>query len=132
MSNRPPLPTTRPVTSTELVKKTTLPTARPVTKQIKLTTVVSTVPLPAAENNRQATSAEQNSENKRLIIVSTVSALIAMVGIMCLIAVLICKGRITPDTLKCRWNRNSNNIHEMEASPHKQTVFLLASAHAAI
>ena len=97
-----------------------LPTNQAVTKELveqtsSLTSTLSGSNSQIDAESKKVKSEEDDSGNKTLIIVSTVSALVALViAILSLIAYTACGKRNTNDSFKCYWNRNSNNDNGME------------------
>ena len=90
------------------------------TKFVKQT---STVTHTSSGNTRQVNvggkavkSEEDNGENKHLMTLAIVSAVIGMLAILALILFIVCGWRINLDTFKCHWNRKSNNDNEVDAS----------------
>ena len=99
---------------------TALPTTQPATKELvkqtsSLTPTLSGNNSQINAENKEVKSEEDDSENKTLIIVSTVCALVALfIAILSLIAYTAGGKRNTNDIFKCYWNRNSNNDNGME------------------
>ena len=99
---------------------TALPTTQPATKELvkqtsSLTPTLSGNNSQTEAENKEVKSEEDDSENKTLIIVSTVCALVALfIAILSLIAYTACGKRNTNDIFKCYWDRNSNNDNGME------------------
>ena len=122
----------KPSTTSETVKlSTTLPTTykKPITSdptqlESKVEKHISTVSPPLSGNNTNS------DDNSALIIVCTVCAVTATIGIIALIASKICRGRINADTYLCQWNRISNDkraedVSELETlkSPSQEQLY---------